>query len=222
MARILIVEDDAAIREVLGMHLELVGHTCMEAQDAAHARGLLADNRADVALLDVMMPGEDGFSLGQYLIAQGVPVLFVTAKTAVCDRVRGLRMGAQDYILKPFEPAELLARVENILRRTKKEEAVFSCPGLTVEFDARRIVKDGCEVQLTAMEFDLLAMLVRRRNVAMSREELLGGVWGYDYAGETRTVDVHIQRLRSKIGPAYIETVYKFGYRFDADAGEEP
>ena len=220
MARILIVADDAAIREVLGMHLELVGHTCMEAQDAAHARGLLADNRADVALLDVMMPGEDGFSLGQWLIGEGVPVLFVTAKTAVCDRVRGLRMGAQDYILKPFEPAELLARVENILRRTKKEEASFACPGLEVDFEARRVMRNGQEVALTALEFDLLAMLVRRRNVAMSREELLGGVWGYDYAGETRTVDVHIQRLRSKIGPSYIETVYKFGYRFNADAGE--
>ena len=119
MARILIAEDNAAVRQVMAMHLELVGHTCMEAEDAAHARALLARYKADLALLDVMMPGEDGFSLGQYLIAQGVPVLFVTAKTAVSDRVRGLRMGAQDYILKPFEPAELLARVENILRRTQ-------------------------------------------------------------------------------------------------------
>lgn len=220
MARILIVEDDAAIRQVLSMHLELVGHTCMEAQDAAHARALLAGRQADVALLDVMMPGEDGFSLGRDLIAQGMPVLFVTAKTAVPDRVRGLRMGAQDYILKPFEPAELLARVENILARTKKEEAVFACPGLSVDFASRRVLRDGCEVQLTAMEFDLLGMLVRRRNVAMSREELLCGVWGYGYAGETRTVDVHIQRLRSKIGAGYIETVYKFGYRFSDRAGE--
>ena len=218
MARILIAEDDAAIRQVIAMHLELVGHTCMEAEDAAHARLLLARHEADLALLDVMMPGEDGFSLGQFLIAQGVPVLFVTAKTAVSDRVRGLRMGAQDYMIKPFEPAELLARVENILKRTRKEELVFSCPGLDVDFGARRVARNGCEAPLTAMEFDLLAMLVRRRNVAMSREELLTGVWGYGYAGETRTVDVHIQRLRSKIGAAYIETVYKYGYRFNADA----
>ena len=219
MANILIVEDDAAIRQVLGMHLELVGHSCMEAEDAAQARALIAQRSPDVALLDVMMPGEDGFSLGESLIAQGVPVLFVTAKTAVQDRVRGLRMGAQDYILKPFEPAELLARVENILRRTKKEETCFSCADLMIDFDARRVAQGGSEVQLTAMEFDLLAMLVRRRNMAMSREELLVGVWGYDYAGETRTVDVHIQRLRSKIGAAYIETVYKYGYRFNEKAG---
>lgn len=214
VARILVVEDDAAIRQVLTMHLELVGHTCLEAEDAAHARALLAQQGADLALLDVMMPGEDGFSLGRALIEQGVPVLFVTAKTAVADRGRGLRMGAQDYILKPFEPAELLARVENILQRTRKEETAFACPGLSVDFSARRVLRSGSEIQLTAMEFDLLAMLVRRRNVALSREELLVGVWGYDYAGETRTVDVHIQRLRSKIGAAYIETVYKFGYRF--------
>ena len=221
MARILIAEDDAAIRQVLTMHLELVGHTCMEAQDAKEARALMQRHGADVALLDVMMPGEDGFSLGQWLIGEGVPVLFVTAKTAVCDRVRGLRMGAQDYILKPFEPAELLARVENILRRTKKEEVSFACPGLAVDFEARRVMRNGQEALLTALEFDLLTMLVRRRNVAMSREELLGGVWGYDYAGETRTVDVHIQRLRSKIGPSYIETVYKYGYRFTDGAGVE-
>ena len=220
VANILIVEDDPAIRQVMVMHLDLVGHHCAEAQDARQARSLFAQHGADVALLDVMMPGEDGFSLGEYLIGKDVPVLFVTAKTAVHDRVRGLRMGAQDYILKPFEPAELLARVENILRRTKKEDAAFACPGLAVDYRARRVMKDGTEVQLTTMEFDLLAMLVRRRNMAMSREELLVGVWGYEYAGETRTVDVHVQRLRSKIGAAYVETVYKFGYRFN-DCAEE-
>ena len=220
MANILIAEDEAAIRQVLSMHLELVGHTCMEAEDTAQARRLLALQRADLALLDVMLPGEDGFSLGEELIAKGIPVLFVTAKTAVCDRVRGLRMGAQDYILKPFEPAELLARVENILRRTKKEESAYTCGELSVDFAARRVFMEGHEVTLTAMEFDLLAMLVRRRNVAVSREELLLGVWGYDYAGETRTVDVHIQRLRSKIGATRIETVYKYGYRFSERTGE--
>jgi len=218
MANILIAEDDEAVRQVLTLHLELVGHTCLVARDAAQARELLTERTADVALLDVMMPGEDGFSLGEALIARGVPVLFVTAKTAVGDRVRGLRMGAQDYILKPFEPAELLARVENILRRTKREERAYACAGLSIDFEARRVQVDGVEVSLTATEFDLLAMLVRRRNVAMSREELLFGVWGYDYAGETRTVDVHVQRLRSKIGARFIETVYKYGYRFSAAA----
>ena len=221
MARILIVEDEAAIRQVVAMHLQLVGHAVLQAEDAAAAREILAHTQADLAVLDVMLPGEDGFSLGEDLIARGIPVLFLTAKTAVTDRVRGLKLGAQDYILKPFEPAELLARVENILRRTMREEAAFSCGGLTIDFSARRAVMDGEEVPLTALEFDLLAMLARRRNVAMSREELLRGVWGYDYAGETRTVDVHVQRLRGKIGAQYIETVYKFGYRFAAHEGEQ-
>ena len=215
MANIMIVEDEASIRQVLSMHLKLVGHQVRQAQDAQAARSLFAEKEPDLALLDIMLPGEDGFSLGEYLIDRGVPVLFLTAKTAVPDRVRGISMGAQDYILKPFEPAELLARVENILRRTKKEESTLLCGSLLIDFSARRVMLSGKEIPLTAMEFDLLAMLVRRRNVAMSREELLFGVWGYDYAGETRTVDVHVQRLRSKIGTGYIETVYKYGYRFN-------
>jgi len=215
MADILIVEDEASIRQVLGMHLRLVGHQVCEAADAQQARLLIEEKAPDLALLDIMLPGEDGFSLGQFLIGWDVPVLFLTAKTSVPDRVRGLQMGAQDYILKPFEPAELLARVENILRRTKREETKFCCGELEIDFSARRVACAGQEVVLTTLEFDLLAMLARRRNVAMSRDELLIGAWGYDYAGETRTVDVHVQRLRSKIGAQYIETVYKYGYRFN-------
>lgn len=220
MADILIVEDEAPIRQVLAMHLSLVGHAVREAEQAQAARAQADEALPDLAIVDVMLPGEDGFSLAQALMAREVPVLFLTARTAVVDRVKGLSMGAQDYVLKPFEPAELLARVENILRRTRREEKSFSCGGLFIDFEARRVVLRGQEIALTMMEYDLLAMLVRRRNIAMSREELLGGVWGYDYAGETRTVDVHVQRLRSKIGAQYIETVYKFGYRF-CTAGEE-
>lgn len=218
MADIMIVEDEASIRQILRMHLALVGHAVREAEDAAQARGQLQQKAPDLALLDVMLPGEDGFSLGEAMIAQGIPVLFLTAKTAVPDRVKGLSLGAQDYILKPFEPAELLARIENILKRTKCEDASFTCGALHVDYSARRVTLSGQDVPLTALEFDLLAMLTRRRNVAMSREELLTGAWGYDYAGETRTVDVHIQRLRSKIGAGYIETVYKYGYRFSGGA----
>lgn len=219
MADILIVEDEASIRQVLRMHLTLVGHACREAESAAAARAMLAERAPDLALLDVMLPGEDGFSLCGAFTEREVPVLFVTAKTAVADRVRGLRLGAHDYILKPFEPAELLARVDNILRRAKKEERVACLGDLSVDFAARRVTKGGADIALTALEFDLLAMFVRRRNTALSREELLHGVWGYDYAGETRTVDVHVQRLRNKIGPERIETVYKFGYRFSAEEG---
>lgn len=220
MARILIVEDDCSIREILHMHLELVGYSVQAAEDARQARILLGEGTTDLALLDVMLPGEDGFSLGEDLIARGIPVLFLTAKTAVTDRVRGLKLGAQDYILKPFEPAELLARVENILRRTRREDNFLRSGPLLIDFSARRVLLDNREIQLTALEFDLLSMLARRKNVAMSREELLHGVWGYDYVGETRTVDVHVQRLRSKIGAGYIETVYKYGYRFSDRTGD--
>ena len=220
VARILIVEDEEAIRLVLSMHLSLVGYDVLTAADACAAREILGREQIDLAVLDIMLPGEDGFSLGRGLIDGGTPVLFLTAKTNVGDRVRGLRMGAQDYMLKPFEPAELLARVENILRRTRREDAAFSCGGLRIDFDARRVEIAGKDVPLTALEFDLLALLARRRNVALSREELLAGVWGYDFVGETRTVDVHIQRLRAKIGSEWIETVYKFGYRFAARQGE--
>jgi len=214
MARILIVEDEESIRLVLSMHLSLVGYSILCAQDASQAREILSREEADLAVLDIMLPGEDGFSLGQALIEKGIPVLFLTAKTAVSDRVRGLRMGAQDYMLKPFEPAELLARVENILKRTKREDTLLVCGELVIDFDARSVALRGREIQLTALEFDLLALLARRRNVALSREELLSGVWGYDFVGETRTVDVHVQRLRAKIGSGFIETVYKYGYRF--------
>ena len=220
MAKILIVEDEEAIRLVVSMHLSLVGHSVQAAQDARAARAIISREEIDLAVLDIMLPGEDGFSLGQGLIERGMPVLFLTAKTGLSDRVRGLQMGAQDYMLKPFEPAELLARVENILKRTKREDAAFACGELHIDFNARRVTLKGKEIPLTALEFDLLALLARRRNVALSREELLAGVWGYDFVGETRTVDVHIQRLRAKIGSRYIETVYKYGYRFQTEQGE--
>ena len=220
MAHLLLVEDDASVRQIVTLQLSLVGYDVRAAEDAVQARRMLEEKTPDLAILDIMLPGEDGFSLAETMLERAVPVLFLTAKTAVFDRVRGLRMGAEDYMLKPFEPEELLARVENILRRTKKERTRFVCGALVVDLPSRRVTKDGYEVALTALEFDLLAMLVRRSNVALSREALLSGVWGYAYQGETRTVDVHIQRLRGKIGAEYIETVYKYGYRFCGGEGQ--
>ena len=214
MASLLLVEDDTSVRQVVTLQLSLVGYDVQAAEDAGQARRMLEEKTPDLAILDIMLPGEDGFSLAETMIERAIPVLFLTAKTAICDRVRGLRMGAEDYMLKPFEPEELLARVENILRRTKKEQTRFVFGALEIDLPSRRVMKGGREVALTALEFDLLAMLVRRNNVALSREALLSGVWGYTYQGETRTVDVHIQRLRGKIGAEYIETVYKYGYRF--------
>lgn len=222
MANLLLVEDDASVRQVVMLQLSLVGYDVRAAEDAGQARRMMEGKTPDLAILDIMLPGEDGFSLAETMMERAVPVLFLTAKTAVSDRVRGLRMGAEDYMLKPFEPEELLARVENILRRTRKARTHFVFGALVVDLPSRRVTKGEREVALTALEFDLLAMLVRRSNVALSREALLSGVWGYAYQGETRTVDVHIQRLRGKIGAEYIETVYKYGYRFCGEGEGKP
>ena len=214
MDTIFLVEDEPTIRQLTGMHLQLAGYTVTELEDAAQARDALRKEKPALVLLDVMMPGEDGFSLGADLIRAGIPVIFLTAKTSVPDRVRGLTMGAQDYILKPFEPAELLARVENVLRRCRPDSTVYEQGDLRVDFRTREVRRGGKPVSLTTLEYNLLKALIDAGDAALSREELLNAVWGYHYTGETRTVDVHIQRLRGKIGAGRIETIVKFGYRF--------
>ena len=222
MIRILIVEDEKPISELMRLSLTKAGYSCHCAYDGAQAADILEKEIFDLVLLDVMLPKYSGFELMEYIRPSGTPVIFITARNSVDDRVKGLRMGAEDYMLKPFEPEELLARVENILRRTRKARTHFVFGALVVDLPSRRVTKGEREVALTALEFDLLAMLVRRSNVALSREALLSGVWGYAYQGETRTVDVHIQRLRGKIGAEYIETVYKYGYRFCGEGEGKP
>ena len=218
MAAILFVDDEPAIRDMLRMVLKLAGHTVLEASNALQARQRLSERAPDLALVDIMMPGENGFSFAKDLISSGIPVLFLTARTAVSDRVRGLRMGAEDYILKPFEPEELLARIDVILRRTQPK--IFTADGLVIDHDARTVTVNGKQIQLTATEFDLLALLTGNAGAALSRDKILSSVWGWDYIGETRTVDVHVQRLRAKLGTGSIETVYKYGYRWTG--GGEP
>ena len=217
MYTVFMVEDDPNIRMLTGMHLQLAGYAVRELEDAAAARAALAEEKPALVLLDIMMPGEDGFSLGESLIREGIPVIFLTAKTAVTDRVRGLRLGAQDYILKPFEPAELLARVENTLKRTQVKTDVYERGDLKVNFETREVWRGGKPVTLTTLEFNLLKTLIESGRTAMSRDELLNAVWGYNYIGETRTVDVHIQRLRGKIGAERVETIIRYGYRFRED-----
>ena len=214
MEPIFLVEDDMSIRRLTGMHLQLAGYHVLELEDAAAAREALRKEQPALVLLDIMLPGEDGFSLGEDLIRSRIPVIFLTAKTAVPDRVRGLRLGAEDYILKPFEPAELLARVENALKRNRTESTVYDQGDLRVDFETREVWRDGEPVPMTNLEFNLLKTLIESGRTAMSREELLSAVWGYRYTGETRTVDVHIQRLRGKIGADRIETIVRYGYRF--------
>ena len=215
MARILAVDDEPSILSMLTMHLKLAGHECLPAPDAVQARDILQNHTPDVALLDVMLPGEDGFTLCEAFTRRNIPVIFLTAKTAVQDRVYGLRLGADDYIVKPFEPAELLARIEVILRRTTKPHYQDSL--LAIDYQGRTVRSGGRPANLTVLEFDLLALLTQNAGQAFTREALLARVWGYDYIGETRTVDVHIQRLRKKLNTDRIETVYKYGYRYRGD-----
>ena len=217
MIQILIVDDEKPICDLIQMSLTRAGYHCTCVYDGLAAADILERNVFDLILLDVMLPNADGFELMEYIRPLGIPVIFLTARGSVDDRVRGLRLGAEDYMLKPFEPEELLARVENILRRARKERTRFVFDALTVDLPSRRVTKDGREVALTALEFDLLAMLVRRNNVALSREALLAGVWGYAYQGETRTVDVHVGTLRTKLAECggLIETVRGVGYKME-------
>lgn len=214
MAKILIVEDEVPINTLIKKNLELVGHECFAVYDGQAAIDVLKDQSYDLILLDVMLPGLDGFEVFEKI--SRVPAIFLTARSSLSDRLKGLTMGADDYLTKPFEMLELLARVDAVLRRTKKEDKSFAFDNVIIRFDSRQILLDGAVVDCTPKEYDLLEALVVNRNIALSREKLLSLAWGYDYEGDTRTVDVHIQKLRKKLGlEERIKTVYKLGYRLE-------
>lgn len=214
MARILIVEDEEPINRLLRQNLALAGHTCWQAYDGRAARELLERESYDVVLLDVMLPYIDGFSLMEYV--GDSPVIFLTAKDSVEDKVAGLTSGAWDYMTKPFEMLELIARVNLVLKKTKRGEQTVRLGAVTIDLSAKKAYRLGEEVELTRQEFELLEVLLENRNIALSREKLLELAWGYDYMGDTRTVDVHITKLRRKLGlEREIKTVYKLGYRLE-------
>ena len=214
MAKILIVEDEVPINTLIKKNLELVGHECFSVYDGQAAIDVLKDHSYDLILLDVMLPGLDGFEVFEQI--GRVPAIFLTARSSLSDRLKGLTMGADDYLTKPFEMLELLARVDAVLLRTKKEDKSFAFDNVIIRFDSRQILLDGEVVDCTPKEYDLLEALVVNRNIALSREKLLSLAWGYDYEGDTRTVDVHIQKLRKKLGlEERIKTVYKLGYRLE-------
>ncbi|MGN7762475.1 response regulator transcription factor [Paenibacillus sp. 22594] len=214
MADILVVEDEEGINELIRRNLSLVGHTCYLAMDGETAVEMIKNKSFDLIVLDIMLPEMDGFEVLEQV--NGIPTILLTAKRSVEDRVKGLVMGADDYLTKPFEMLELFARVEAILRRTKKEEDTFVIDNVRVEFQSRKLFLKDEAVEYTPKEFELLEVLIRNRNIALSREKLLELVWGYEYIGESRTVDVHIQKLRKKLGlEKRIVTVYKLGYRLE-------
>lgn len=213
MAKILIAEDERAINDLIKLNLTLVGHKCEQVFDGVAALERALSGEYDLLILDVMLPELSGFEIiGQIK----TPVIFVTARVSVEDRLRGLKLGADDYIVKPFEILELVERVRAVLRRTKGEREAFEFDGIRVEFDTRRVYKDGSEVILKPKEFDLLSAFITNRNLALSREKLIELVWNFDYDGDTRTVDVHVQKLRGKLGITdRLKTVYKMGYRLE-------
>ena len=214
MAKILIVEDEKAINDLVKFNLELVGHDCCQVFDGDTGLEEALKLKYDLIILDVMLPKYSGFEIMEYI--EKTPVMFVTARTSTDDRIKGLRLCADDYITKPFDIVELTERVKAVLRRTKADSTVFEFDDIRIEFGNRRVYKSGEEVGLKPKEFDLLEALINNRNLALTREKLLRLVWGYDYEGDSRTVDVHIQRVRRKLGISdRIQTVYKTGYRFE-------
>lgn len=216
MRKILIVDDEKKIRELIRMNLELAGYKCDEAEDGEMALEKLNKFSPDLALLDIMLPKKNGYEIAQSFIKQNVPIIFLTAKDSVTDKVKGLKLGADDYIVKPFESMELLARIEVVLRRTGKFSDIFEYRNIKVDFAKREVFKNNEKIEMTAQEFELLKVLIQNKNLALSREKLLESAWGYDYYGDTRTVDMHIQRLRKKLSwDDIIVTVYKYGYRLE-------
>ena len=216
MRKILIVDDEEKIRELIRMNLELAGYKCDEAEDGEMALEKLNKFSPDLALLDIMLPKKNGYEIAQSFIKQNVPIIFLTAKDSVTDKVKGLKLGADDYMVKPFESMELLARIEVVLGRTGKFSDIFEYRNIKVDFAKREVFKNNEKIEMTAQEFELLKVLIQNKNLALSREKLLESAWGYDYYGDTRTVDMHIQRLRKKLSwDDIIVTVYKYGYRLE-------
>jgi DNA-binding response OmpR family regulator len=215
--RILVVEDDEPISKVIRKNLTAAGYAVAACYDGAEAAKLLAsDTDFDLALLDVMLPGIDGFELMAYMKHYDIPVIYLTAKADVSSKVQGLKDGAEDYIVKPFEVLELLVRIEKVLERTGRMKQVLNAADVEINLLEHSVRRNGEEISLKPMEFDLLVMLAKNKNIALSRERLLSGVWGVDFAGETRTVDVHIGQLRKKLGLwGNIKTVSKMGYRLE-------
>lgn len=216
MLKILIVEDEQAITNLICVNLKNEGYACTCAYDGKEAADLIEKDQYDLVLLDIMLPEIDGYELLEYIRPTGTPVIFITAKGNLNDRIKGLRLGADDYIVKPFQIGELTARVDALLRRMGKSNTQFSLFGADINTESRVVTKDGKQVDLTVKEFDLLVELIRNKNVALYRDRLYEKVWNEPFTGETRTLDSHIQRLRKKLDwDAHIKTVFRIGYRLE-------
>lgn len=216
MLKVLVVEDDQAISHLICTHLTKEGYQCAQAFDGEEGANLIEQNTYDVILLDIMLPKIDGYELLEYVRPTGTPVLFLTAKAELSDRIRGLKLGADDYIVKPFQVGELSARMEAVLRRAEKAQRHLEILDVHIDLDARKVQQAGKPVELTVKEFDLLTELVRNKNIALYRDTLYERVWNEPFMGQSRTLDSHIQRLRRKLGwEDHIKTVFRIGYRLE-------
>lgn len=217
MLKILVAEDEEAIANLIRIHLTKAGYQCTVARDGETAADQMMKEDFDLLLLDIMLPKVDGYELLEYAKTLGYPVIFLTALGSTENKVRGLRMGADDYLAKPFEIVELLARVEAVLRRYNKSKTVLTVHDVMIDTASRSVRQKGAEISLTMKEFDLLVLFARNPNVALYREVIYENVWGGEYLEQSRTVDLHVQRLKKKLGwDNEISTVYKIGYRLQA------
>ncbi len=216
MIRILIVDDEKPICDLIDMNLSAAGYHCKSVQDGLTAIDLIEKEPFDLILLDIMLPGADGFDIIEYIRPLKVPVIFITAKGDVRDKVKGLKLGAEDYLVKPFNVLELQARVEVVLRRFHKTESVLTAGDVTVDLEARKVTRAGRPVVLTNKEYGLLVLFIQNKNVALFKETLYEKVWGDEYFADSRTLELHVQRLRRKMGwEKNLVAVYKVGYRLE-------
>lgn len=216
MINILIVEDEKNISDLIKINLMEAGYHCVCAYDGKQAADLIEQNNWDLILLDIMLPEINGYELIEYIKPFDIAVIFITAKASVTDIVKGLKLGADDYLTKPFEIIELLARVESVLRRDKKNNRILEVADISIDTFSRLVKRGEDTITLTLKEYELLLLFIRSKNIALFREQIYEKIWGDDYMGDSRTVDLHVQRLRKKMGwENYITAVYKIGYRFE-------
>ena len=206
------------IAQMIEATLTMMNYDCVRCEDGKQAVETILNNRFDLILLDIMLPELDGFGVLEKIRSREIPVIFLTAMGSVSDKVRGLRLGAEDYLVKPFEAMELLARIEVVLRRFHTDESsILQYDEIQVDIQRHTVTKDGEEVTLTPKQFDVLVFLMKHVDLAVSRDQLLSAVWGYEFEGESRTVDIHVQQVRKKMGlQGRLVTISKLGYRLES------
>ena len=216
MIRILVVDDEKPICDLIDINLSAAGYDCKTVQDGLAAIELIEREDFDLILLDIMLPGADGFDIMEYIRPLKVPVIFITAQNNVRDKIKGLKLGAEDYLVKPFDVLELMARVEVVLRRYHKTEQFLKAGDVMVDLEARKVSRGGKPVVLTNKEYGLLVLFIRNKNVALFKETLYEKVWKDEYIADSRTLELHVQRLRRKMGwEKNLVAVYKVGYRLE-------